>query len=100
MPLSLEDLLKKESHLYGRLDSWMASATMEDTDIEALGLQYEKCLSDILDYISTNPNEVTQKYEFVFDVIKRGYEDHRLLELMKASLTADIDSLKAKLGSE
>lgn len=100
MSPSLEDLLKKERHLYGRLDSWMASTAMEDTDIEVLGLQYEKCLSDIFDHKSNNANEITQKFEFVFDVIKRGYEDHRLLALMKASLTADLDSLKAKLGSE
>jgi len=98
MPTPLENLLKKERHIYGRLDSWMARTTMEDTDIEALGLQYEKCLTDILDYISTNPNEVTQKFEFVFDVIRRSYEDQRFLELMKASLAADIATLKTNQG--
>jgi fibronectin type 3 domain-containing protein len=97
MTASLEDLLKKERHLHGRLDSWMANMTMGDMDIEALGLQYEKCLADILDYTSTNTTELLQKLERVFDIIKRDYEDHDLLTHMKTSLEADIEALKTNL---
>lgn len=92
-PTPLKDLLIKERHLHARLDSLMVSSSMKDTDIEALGLQYEECLLQILDYIARNPKEVIQKFEFVFNVLKRGYEDHRLLAFMKTSLMADIMNL-------
>lgn len=98
MPTTLEGLLKKERSLHARLDSWLASTTMDNTDIEALGLQYEACLLNVLDYTAKNPTEVTQKFEFVFDVIKREYEDHRLLTLMQTSLSKDLKSLNLNPG--
>ena len=73
----------------------MITASMEDSDIEAFGLQYETCLLQILDYTAGNPKEVIEKFEFVFNVLKRGYEDQRLLDLMKKSLMSDIVNLKS-----
>lgn len=92
-PVPLQDLVKKERHLYARLSSLVTYSSMEDTDIEALGLQYERCLLQILDYIANNPKEVVEKFEFVFDILKRGYEDHLLLRLMKTSLISDVVGL-------
>ncbi len=94
----LNELLEIEAAIFDKLNAVIADVSMADSDVDALSLQYEKCIKAVLDYSATTLEDVSLKCDFIFRMIGRSFHETDLLEAMKASLLKDVERLsKGKL---
>jgi hypothetical protein len=92
MTQTLQHLLEEESVSYSRLDALLRNEQSGDDAIDKLSSHYEGCLNKVLAYRAKTSAEATEKCRFIFDFIRRDYEDTSGLDKMKNSLLEDLNN--------
>ncbi len=87
---ALQNLLEIEAEIYDELNTFIADTIMEDSDVDALSLQYDRCVKAVLDFSAETIEDVIAKCDFVFTLISRSENETDLLIAMKESLLRDL----------